>query len=379
MIDYNEKDYKCCCCDKGKKYIEYCLTCRKNLCIICAEKHKEHEKKLFGNIHILSEEEKIKLKQKIEEQKNKINKFNEIINNWSQRIKIIINLIKKKYELYNKINNIIFNQNDSNKIFYEEIKNVQNLRLDFDNDFLNILNSENDFIKQNLLICKLLNKNIELERHKSKLINEKVFNNIILKEKKSMNGYVKKICELKKEKYLIINTIDKTNQENISFFSKSIIENEYQLKISKNEDGKILDLIELKDGNLLIIKDKQFKIIELCIPQLLIKNVQTKILENKNEYFIEIKEWSNGFLISSSYCIYGNNQNKIIIWKKDLINGNYEINKIFQSDQKALSILEINNHKFVAYFENNILFSYDSESKKRNKILILKTKKFLIK
>ena len=44
MIDYNEKDYKCCCCDKGKKYIEYCLTCRKNLCIICAEKHKEHEK-----------------------------------------------------------------------------------------------------------------------------------------------------------------------------------------------------------------------------------------------------------------------------------------------------------------------------------------------
>ena len=241
------------------------------------------------------------------------------------------------------------------------------MRLDFDNDFLNILNSENDFIKQNLLICKLLNKNIELERHKSKLINEKVFNNIILKEKKSMNGCVKKICELKKEKYLIINTIDKTNQENISFFSKSVIENEYQLKITKNEDGKILDLIELKDGNLLIVKDKQFKIIELCIPQLLIKNVQTKILENKNEYFIEIKEWSNGYLISSSYCIYENNQNKIIIWKKDLINGNYEITKIFQSDQKALSILEINNHKFVAYLENNILLSYDSESKKRNK------------
>ena len=124
MIDYSEKDYKCGCSDKCKNYIEYCLTCKKNLCIICSEKHREHKKKIFGNIHTLPEKEKIILKQKIEEQKNKINKFNEIINSWSQRIKIIINLIKKKLELYNKINDIIFIQNDNNKIFYEEINSI---------------------------------------------------------------------------------------------------------------------------------------------------------------------------------------------------------------------------------------------------------------
>ena len=376
MIDYNEKDYLCCCCDKDKKYIEYCLTCKKNLCIICSESHRKHEKKIFGNMHILSEQEKIILNQKREEQKNKINKFNKIINNWSQKVNIIINIIKKKLELYNKINDIIFNQNDSNKIFYEEIKNVQNIRFDFDNDFLDILNSENDFIEQNKLICKLLNKNIEIKRHK--LINKKMFNNIILKAEKSIKGKVKTICEIKKEKFLIINIIDKNNRENISFFKKSITENEYNLKISTDEDGNILDVIELKDGNLLIVKDKQFKIIELCIPELLIKNVQTKILEN--EYFKEIKEMSNGYLISSSFNNNEINQNKIVIWKKDLINGNYEIFKIYQGFQKALSILEINNYKFVSYFEDNTLFSYNLKLKKTSNILLtIKIKKIFKK
>jgi WD40 repeat protein len=279
-------------------------------------------------------------------------------------------------ELYNKINDIIFNQNDSNKIFYEEIKNVQNIRFDFDNDFLDILNSENDFIEQNKLICKLLNKNIEIKRHK--LINKKMFNNIILKAEKSIKGQVKTICEIKKEKFLIINIIDKNNREKISFFKKSITENEYHLKISTDEDGNILDVMELKDGNLLIVKDKQFKIIELCIPELLIKNVQIKILEN--EYFKEIKEMSNGYLISSSFNNNEINQNKIIIWKKDLINGNYEIFKIYQGFQKALSILEINNYKFVSYFEDNTLFSYNLKLKKISNILLtIKIKKIFKK
>lgn len=82
-------------------------------------------------------------------------------------------------------------------------------------------------------------------------------------------------------------------------------------------------------------------------------------------------------MISISFQNNKNNQNKIIIWKKDLINGYYEIFKIFQSNQKAHSILEINNYKFVTYFEDNTLFSYDSITKRRNNILTLETKKIL--
>jgi len=45
-----------------KKFIEYCITCKKNLCIMCSEKHKDHVKKKFLKLDQLTKEKKKAIK-----------------------------------------------------------------------------------------------------------------------------------------------------------------------------------------------------------------------------------------------------------------------------------------------------------------------------
>ena len=93
MIDFKEKDYICCCNNKKKKFLSFCLNCKKNLCMICNENHKTHE---IINLRDIKIDEKI-LKEKLKEQKNKINKFNKIIDKWLKRVKEEIEEYKKKF------------------------------------------------------------------------------------------------------------------------------------------------------------------------------------------------------------------------------------------------------------------------------------------
>ena len=376
MVEYKDKDYLCCCSNEYKKFIEYCLTCKKNLCIICNAKHIEHKKVQFSNLEKMDKE---LLRKKIEEQKMKIVKFNEVIDNWIKRTQKIILLIKKQLELYIKINVIIFNKYKINKLFYEEIKNIQNITFDFSENFLSLLNSENDIKKQNKIICKILNEYIQSK--KSKKSNKKI-KNIKLKEKIQTNGTVKNICELKKEKLLIVNAINKYSQEEISIFKKEDNSNQnnsehIQFKFCFNtiEYGKISDLIELKNGNLLIVKNQEFKIMEILMNQSLIKKIQAKKVELENEYFKEIKELLNGYLISISYFDDEFLDNRVICWRKNLINGNYENNIIIRTYEKPLSILEINKYIFMVYFSGYTLSQFNSQTFKRHEILSIQTKK----
>ena len=180
-----------------------------------------------------------------------------------------------------------------------------------------------------------------------------------------MNGNVKNICEIKKDELLIVNTFNKNNQEELFIFKKKSFLNQFQLIISINEDGKIIGLKELKDGKLLIIKENQFKINEISKEQSIIKTLQAKKLENKNEIFKEIKEFINGNLISLSIFENKSEQNKIIFWKKDLISGNFEIFKTIQTTEIPISILEINKYIFVVYFINNNLYKFNSQTGKK--------------
>ena len=77
VIDYKIKDYICCCNNKNKKFIEFCFTCKKNLCILCNSKHADHKKVKFSNFDKI---DKQILRKKLNSQKMKMDKFNEIIN-----------------------------------------------------------------------------------------------------------------------------------------------------------------------------------------------------------------------------------------------------------------------------------------------------------
>ena len=44
MVNFDEKEYICCCSKKGQKYEFYCYDCNENFCSQCKDKkHNNHE------------------------------------------------------------------------------------------------------------------------------------------------------------------------------------------------------------------------------------------------------------------------------------------------------------------------------------------------
>ena len=371
MIDFKIKDYSCNCNAKGKKFNSYCLTCKKNLCISCNQKHKEHIRKKFADLEQLTKDKKEQLNNKIKVQKKLIDRFNEIIDDWFLRIKKIIEIYKKKLELYNQINDIILKQYNINKNYYEAIKNIEYMRTDFDKNVNDLINSDNDFALQNSIICQILNKN-NSEEYISlpKLYNKNALEELKFKNSFDLNGIINQLCELKKENLLIVNTFNKDiNKNEICIYKK--IEEKYKLDFSINEDNKILGLKELKDGYLLIVEEKQFKINKIKNSRIFEKQIQ--ILTDNNEYFKDIIELFNGYLISISFSTIDKDKNKIIFWKKDLTSGNYEkLDNIIKLNKKPVILLEINTNYFAILDEQNELYIYESKNGEqfRNKIII---------
>jgi hypothetical protein len=126
----------------------------------------------------LGKEEKKEIKQKLDEQKEKIEKIKKIIDNWMIKTQKFFEIYKKKLELYWEINNLIFNKYDVSKNYYEEIKNIENIRVYFDSKLLDLLDSENDFKKQNEIFVKILNEDYVDDINKNNEINN---NNEIIK------------------------------------------------------------------------------------------------------------------------------------------------------------------------------------------------------
>ena len=254
MVDFEDKDFICCCNKKNKNFTDYCVRCHRNLCIGCSGKHRseEHIKKKFGELYQLGKEKKKNLQNKILIQKQLIKKFNEIVDDWFLRSKKAIEIYKKKLELYNAINDIIFNQYNNTKKYYEAIKNIEYMRDDFDNNVTNLINSENDFKEQNSIMFQILNESIENYMSKPKKIQQ--HNIKEFKGKKpplTLNGNINHLCNLEKEEMIVVE-MSNNNREEICIYKKSN-ENpqEMELHLSVNEDNKILNLTELKNGNLL--------------------------------------------------------------------------------------------------------------------------------
>ena len=366
MVEFSKKDYSCCCKKSNKKFICFCFDCNKNLCILCNEEHKGHIIKNFNELFQLTKEEKKGMKKKLEKQKEKIDKIKIILDNWLIRTKKCLENYKKNLDLYWEINNIIFNKYNSSKKFYEEIKNIENIRDDFDEHFISLLKSENDLKKQNDIILKLLNENENniIIRDKKE---EKVMFNLERIGEKKLSGEVRNLCELKrnKENYLVVNVSiakERNIVEELDIYKKSennIYDQIYS--IFTIEGGKILSLSELKNGNLLLVQRKYFKIIDIE------KETDKKIIQNQNFELIsiiQIIELINGNLVSISYN--PNEGSNVIIWEKNLIKDLYE-KKLTKSLTKIPGlIMELNQNSFLIYFNEGIISIYNLKTNKIN-------------
>ena len=379
MIDFKYKDYKCCCSNKGKNYNSFCLTCNKNLCQICNENHKGHEKKIFGELPNLTKKKKDKLIEEIKKQKEKIDKFNEIIDDWYKSVKVIIDEYKIKLELYNQINFNIINRYNSNTNYYEEIKNTEYLRIDFDDNFNNLINSENNFQKRNSIIFNLINDS-EKKKTLSKKNEEKKYKEIKIRDTNLLKGCVNHLCEIKKDGTLIVGINNINNNKDELYLFKQIEDSnnikKFVPQFSKEEDIKILSLKELKNGYLLIINEKQFEVREVKIKQNSLETIQNEELEEQDERFINIIELINGNLVSISYTISDKFKNYITFWKKNIMSGSYETVKEFkfEKEKRPIEILEMNEKNFVVLYENNDLYCYNSNNGNETELIKIENK-----
>jgi len=127
IIDYDNKDYICNIHNEG--YTRYCKDCKLNLCIYCEVDHNNH-----NTINIMPDLSKIK--NNIKELRENIDIFNNNID------KIInkLNKVKENIEIYYKIYNNIYNN-------YE--KKIRNYELYYNINEMNNNNIINDIKKIN--------------------------------------------------------------------------------------------------------------------------------------------------------------------------------------------------------------------------------------
>ena len=363
LVDYKIKDYTCFCNNNSEHFIGYCYDCTINYCSICQNGHTGHKTLLFEN----SDKEKEKLKKKLIEQKNMINKFKNLVDRWFERVKEFFDSYKTKLDLYYKINKKIIELYDPNKLYYKSIKNLEYLRFDFEDIVINLIKEENKTKLHNEIICKFLNDNmgkyVELKNNK---INE--LEHLENKYTKNIEGYVNNICELKKKELLIVNIRETiTDYEHLFICAKSADYKLNEIYCTDVEDKITLDIFEMKNGNILMLQKKNFQIFksnEIGFFQ--------KIEIQKFEGLMDISqiiELTNGYLISINDSFL---ENEIIFWKKNLIKGEYEIYKR-KTLNEAKYIIEYDRNSFLVYCVGNKLYLFDSNTGKGKYLGTIKT------
>ena len=129
IINYEQKDY--ICPTHNDFYVKYCYKCKKNLCLICDNEHKNHENILFGEILPNDDE------------KNYLNELKESIDTLKTNIKEITNKLNNvihNLELYYKMFQNILNTYDQKERNYEILMNIKEIK---NKKILEEINNEN--------------------------------------------------------------------------------------------------------------------------------------------------------------------------------------------------------------------------------------------
>jgi len=220
IINYEQKSY---ICEKHNEiYIKYCDECKMNICIMCANEHKNHKNILFEDIIPNND----KIKENMKELRKSIDIFNKNIDEIINKLK----KVKENIEIYYNINNNILNnyiikhrnyeilQNINeinNNNIYEEINKINNDK-DINNKIIKIINIYNKMINKDISEINLIydinkkNKKIEKDEDAINIFGEEFVKNnknickmIIddeeyeIKQKFNIKNYNKKLLKIK--------------------------------------------------------------------------------------------------------------------------------------------------------------------------------------
>ena len=120
IINYDDKGYLCQ--KHSEPFIKYCKNCRLNLCFSCDEEHQGHNVKFLGD-----------LKPNAEETKNYSNELKKEIDIFSNKIKEIINQLNELIDIMNtyyEINKSLFNEYENQKRNFQLLRSIKQILFD---------------------------------------------------------------------------------------------------------------------------------------------------------------------------------------------------------------------------------------------------------
>ena len=143
IIKYAQKNF--ICYEHEDNYNFYCKACKKNLCIACENEHSGHDVISFGKLLPKQNE----LNNSINELKDNIKRLEDEFPKIIEKLKNILENIKNNLNIYLKINNDINDSFDIKKKNYELLNNIKEI-----NNHNNLLKDINKIINEKNIFDK---------------------------------------------------------------------------------------------------------------------------------------------------------------------------------------------------------------------------------
>ena len=349
------------CVEHQEKYINYCKTCKKNLCMYCDyTKHESHDIKIF--FPIISD-----LELKIKESKLKMQYLEEFIDS-VEKMRNEINENILKFETFLK-NSLLLNKMstmniDIKNINYQIIQNFYELN-EYKNEntlFKEFISTKN-ILRRGKILLKILNS-YENDSNEKKEEKKELINNIEIKSTIKQSAYPFNYFSLKNDGNED-NLIGLVSDEMVKIYSisKNDLSMEMQEKLIINESKNInyLTTLEITNNknkninNIIICIDNFFKIIEILIEENNIIGYEEKIILNLNDTVRKIITYPNKLCAcdKKSINIYDNNIDNS---KNDNDDAWYNFKKIneikVEEGNSIYDIISINQNE-IASVQNN--------------------------
>ena len=281
IINYDQKNYVCN--KHNDPLIKYCTKCNKNICSICDVEHYKHKKITFNKMKLNINE----MNDDLKDMKKEIDIFNNNIKDMVDKLYELMNIVNIFYE----INNNIINNYDSNNKNYQILKNIKEINNnEIYNQIYNI-NTMNNIKNKITSIIDLYN-NINLIKE---INNEQIIENKQILINHNNISFNKKLSKI-----TIIYSIDKKN--NVKIFGSNFVKNNRDncyLLIDRKRN-ELCDYLELNKNQ----KKKDTLKIEL---------IETKIIDKMNDIFYDCNSlislpdfdnWDMTYVTDISYMFY---------------------------------------------------------------------------
>ena len=232
-ISYDEKDFNCQI--HNNSFISYCNNCKINICIECEYQHEDHDIKSFGKFF----RNKNNFENYYNELKDKIDKFNELINEIITKVNEVAKIMNIYYNIISNHYDIYKNKKRRNYQIFQNINDFQKNKIILD-DISEIIN-ENDIKNKIGNIFRIYNKIKDNQENNEIIIETINTNNNKNKDNENQeeNNKYKQLYENNEQKYLEIrNKYDELNKKYEQLFNEKQKALEEKNKLSEDLKNK---------------------------------------------------------------------------------------------------------------------------------------------